>query len=176
MHRAVPVEVGAHGNHHLDAPVAVLRERHQRIQVLRPLMVIAAGREDLLELVDEQHRLLAALRQRSLERRQRMRAGAHQRLRPLFGPWEHAARERRQQARPHRRGLAAPGRTDHGEQGRTHEPRDQLGHKPLTPEEVLRVGGVEGGEPEEGADRRHRRTALLTSVEPIALVDGPKCE
>ena len=69
-----------------------------------------------------------------------------------------------------------PGRSDHGEEGRAHEPGDQLGHEPLAAEEVLRVGGVEGGEPEEGADRRQRRLVLVTPVEPAALVERPEGE
>ena len=65
---AAPVEVGAHGDHHLDAPVAVLRQRHERVQEVRPLTLVTADREHLLELVDDKHRLLAALRQHPLER------------------------------------------------------------------------------------------------------------
>ena len=77
---------------------------------------------------------------------------------------QHAAGQRRQQAGAHRRGLPAAGRPDHGEQRRAHEPGDQLGHEPLATEEVLGVGRVERGEPEEGAHRRERARPLRRSA------------
>jgi hypothetical protein len=145
MGRAAPVEIGAHGNHHLYAPVAVFVKRHERVHEGGPLTLVTADREQLLELVDDEHRSLAALRQHPLQLRQGMAAGAHQRLGPTFGAGQHPARERRLKARSHRRGLPAPRRSDYSEQWRTHEPGDQFGHQPLATEEVLRVGSVERG-------------------------------
>ena len=103
-----------------------------------------------------------------------MCAGAHEPTAPARGSGQHPAREGRQQAGPDGRGLPAAGRSDHREEGRAHEPCDQFGHEPLAAEEVLRVGGVECGEPEEGADRRQRCLVLLTPVEVAALVERPE--
>ena len=60
-----------------------------------------------------------------------------------------------QQPGPHDRRLAAPGRPDDPEQRGADEPRDELGHEPLAPEEVRRVGDVEGRQPLKRA--AHRR-------------------
>ncbi len=67
--RAVPVEVGAHRDHHLDAPVTVLRQCHERLEKVRPLTLVTADGEHLLELIYREQGPLAALRQRPVERR-----------------------------------------------------------------------------------------------------------
>ena len=175
VRRAAPVEVGAHGDHHLHVSVAVLCQRHDRVEEVCPLLLVAAEREHLLELIDDEQRALAALRKHPLKRGQRMRARAHQPPVPAIGAGEHAARERRQQACSDRRGLPAPRRSDHREERRAHEPRDELGHQPLPTEEVLRVSGVEGGKPQERADRGQWR-AILALIQPPALVDRPEGE
>jgi hypothetical protein len=93
---AMSVEVGADRDHDLHAAVAVLGERCERIQKPGPLTLVAADREDLLELVHDENRLIAGLGQGSLERRQRTRARAHHRLRPAVGARQHSTRQRRQ--------------------------------------------------------------------------------
>ncbi len=117
---AAPVEVGAHGDHHLNLPVAILRQTHKRVQEVRALLLVAAEREHLLELVDDQYRPLAALWQHPLQRGQRVLARAHQPSAPAPGSGQHARGQRRQQARPDCRGLSASGWPDHGQERRAH--------------------------------------------------------
>ena len=100
-----------------------------------------------------------------------MRSRANQRLAPALGSRQHAAGECRQQPRANRRRLPAARRSDHGEQRRAHEPRDQLGDQPLAPEEVLGVGRVERGQPGERTDRRQRGRADLAAVAPRELLE-----
>ena len=177
VRRAAPVEVGAHGHHHLDAPVAVPPPGRRARPGIRPLALVAAERE---QPPRTGRRPAPPARPRCGSARssagQRMRAGAHQSLGQRSEPGSTPARQRRQQARPHRRGLSAAGRADHGKERRAHEPGDELRHEPLATEEVLRVRGIEGGEPEERANRRQRRGVLLASVEPAALVERPEGE
>jgi hypothetical protein len=59
-------------------------------------LLVAAEREHLLELIDDKHRALAALRQSPLQRGQRMCAGAHHNRAPRLGSRQDAAGERRQ--------------------------------------------------------------------------------
>ena len=146
---ALPVEVGAHGEHDLAVVL------HQRVQERRPLGGVVADREDLLELVD--HEQVGGLDAR-------VGAGADDPHRPALRARQRATRERRQQPRPHGRRLAAPGRPDDGEQRRADEPRDEFGHEPLTAEEVLRVRGVERAEAHVGTHGR-RRDVVLGFVE-----------
>ena len=145
--RALPVEVGAHGQH--DLTVVLHAARRGRPSRSRG---VAADREDLLELVDDEQ--VGAVERRGVL------AGADDPHRPALRAGERAARERRQQSGAHRRRLAAPGRTDDGEQRRADQPRDELGHEPLAAEEVLRVRGVEGAEAHVGTDRRGRHVVL----------------
>ena len=77
-------------------------------------------------------------------------------------------------SRPARRteDLPLPGRADDREQRRADQPRDELGHEPLAPEEVVRVLGPERREPLERAhdravrlDRRRRALARPLQVD-----------
>ena len=136
-----------------------------------PLVLVTAGREQLLELVDHQQApsLAAEPLGRAPQHAQRLLAGAYQRLRPVVAAGQHAARQRRQQPGSDHGGLAAARRADDGEQRRADEPRDQLGDEPLAPEEVRGVVGVEGRQPlVRAGDRRLvvlRRETLADDLE-----------
>ena len=121
--------------------------------------LVAAGGEDLLELVDGQHDPLVADQAAAgvVEGPQRVLAGAQQDPLPVAAARQGPARQRRQQAGAQHRGLAAPGCADEREQRRADQSRHQLGDQPLAAEEVLGVVGLEGGEALERAhDRRLR--------------------
>ena len=106
---AVPVEVGADRDQHERAAARIASARDQRVGERRALALVAAGREELLELVDgdDQPALGAPRRCASLERSQRVLAGPQQGDRPALAAGQHAGRQRRQQPRAQRRGLAA---------------------------------------------------------------------
>ena len=142
---AVAVEVGAHGDEHERAPTGVARARHERVDERRALRVVAAGGERLLELVDRDDPALARgqLGGGALERRERVRAGADQRLRPALAAGQDAVDERGQQAGAQGRGLAAGRRPDDAHQPRPGQARDHVGHQLLTAEEHWRVVNVE---------------------------------
>ena len=162
---AAPVEVGAHREH--DGGV----RSHEQIDEPGPLVLVTAGREQLLELIDHQKApsLAAESLGRAPQLAQRLLAGADQRLRPVVAAGQHAARQRRQQPGSDHGGLAAARRADDGEQRRADEPRDQLGDEPLAPEEVRGVVGVEGRQPlVRAGDRRLivlRRETLADDLE-----------
>ncbi len=59
--RAAAVEVGAHRQYQRSAPVAVASELDQRVDEAAALPLVAAGRERLLELVDDQDDALASV-------------------------------------------------------------------------------------------------------------------
>ena len=153
---AAPVVIGADRQHHDPTTPA----GHQVGDERAALLLVAAHGERLLELVDrEQHATVAVgLRGGVRELAQRMLARAHDHHVPVRAARQHAARQRRQQPGPHDRRLAAPGRPDDPEQRGADEPRDELGHEPLAPEEVRRVRDVERRQPPERA--AHRRVVL----------------
>ena len=153
---AAAVEVRAHGEHD-DGPGAGGAD--EPVGELAALLLVLARGEQLLELVDRQHGVPLAREAagRPAQLAQRLLAGTDHRLRPVLAARQHAAGERGQQPGPHDRGLAAARRADDREQRRADEARDQLGHEPLAPEEVLGVVGVERGEALVRADQRPGR-------------------
>ena len=146
---AAPVEVGADREHDDQALVGVGRALDQRVEKRLALGLVATGDEDLLELIDAEDEALAG--REPLERvpdpgcavfapclghragegprelGERVLAGAHQRPAPAIRARDDPARQRRQKAGPHRRGLAAARGPDHGEQGRADQAGDELG-------------------------------------------------
>ena len=95
-----------------------------------------------------------------------MLAGAQQSQSPALAARQHAARQRGEQARAQRRGLAATGRADDPEQRRADEPRDELGDEPFAPAEDLRVVDVERREALERArDDLTRVGAMVEGAE-----------
>ena len=103
---------------------------------------------------------------------QRPRAGADHPQRPALAPGEHAARQRGQQPGAQERGLAAPRRSDDGQQVRADQAGDELGHEPLAPEEVVRVVVLEAGQALERADRQRLRRRLRVRDRVEALARG----
>ena len=150
---AASVEVGAHGDQHQRTPARVARARDERVDERRALGLLAAGGEDLLELVDRDHEPAARrhLGRRLLERAQRVFTGAQQRDRPALAARQHAGGERGEQSRAQRRGLAAARRPHDPHQRRPGQPCHHLGDEPLAPEEDPGIVHVEGGEALEGA-------------------------
>ena len=180
---AAAIEVGSDPEHHQGALVGVRRDRDDRLHEGGPLALVAAGGEDLLELIDGQYQPLvwpergqgpgervvvipltlaggdagngaAELRERALTR-------SHQHLRPALGAGERSARQRRQEPGADQRGLAAPRRSDDRDQGGADQARHQVRHQPLAAEEVLGVGGVERRQAAEGADLGRRGIGWL---------------
>ena len=137
---AAAVEVRADGDEHDRPPARVARASDQGVHERRALALVAAGGEDLLELVDGERRAArepaagAASRARAADARPAAAALSAQRLAAR------AARRRRsagEQAGAQRRRLAAARRPDDAQQRRAGQPGDHLGHEPLAPEEEL---------------------------------------
>ena len=130
------------------------RAGDERIHERGALVLVATGREQLLELIDgdDEPAVGGDLRGGLLERSQRMRSGTQHGDRPPLAAGQHAGRERREQAGPQRGRLAAPGRSHDARQRGAGQPRDQLGHEPLAAEEVARVVDVERRQALERAD------------------------
>ena len=193
---AARVEVGANREHDHQPLVGVAGALDQRVEERLALGLVATGDEDLLELVDHEHQALAGLE--PLERvgdprrgvlaprlrhrpgegprelGQRALAGAHHRPPPALRAGNDPVGERRQETGAHGRGLAAARGADDREQGRADEAGDELGDQALAAEEVLGVGGVEGRQAAEGADRRLRGIRrLVDRVEARSLAGQP---
>jgi hypothetical protein len=151
MRRTAVVEVGPDGQNRHYAAAAVAAESDERVEEALALALVRAGRERLLELVDDQHD--GAVRRHALELRRRVLARPHQDPGPAGAAGKRAGGERRQQPGPDGRGLAATGRADHGQRLPAREPPDHLLDERLAPEEVARVVGLEGGESLERAYR-----------------------
>ena len=135
------------------ASLGIARRRDQPVDEGGPLGLVGARREDLLELVDDEHETLAVIapRERRLERVHRMVARPQRDVVPALAAGKQAGRERGQQAGHDHRGLAAARRADDAEQPRPHGPRGQLSHEALAAVEVRRVGLLERGQPLVGA-------------------------
>ena len=142
---AVAVEVGAHGDEHERAPMCVACAGDERVDERRPFRAAVAGGERLFELVDRDDRAVACgqLGGGVLERRQRMRAGPDQRLRPALAAGQDAVGQRGEQAGAQGRGLAAARRPDDAHQSRARQAGDHVGHQPLAAEEHRRIVDVE---------------------------------
>ena len=153
MGSAAPIEVGAHGDHDLYATVAVRRQCDKGVEELRPLVLVAADGEQLLELVDREHRLAPPVGQHPAQLGQRVRAGRISACTQRWAPGSTPLRERRQQAGAQGRGLPGPRGPDDSQQGGAHQPGDQLRHEPLAAEEVVGVRGVEARRAEVRTDR-----------------------
>ena len=143
--RAAAVEVGAQRDQHERAAARVAHGGDERGGERGPLGLVAAGGEQLLELVDGDHEPARGrrLRDRVLERGERVGAGAEERDRPAVAAGQHAVGERGQQAGLQRRRLAAAGGADDAEQRRARQPRDHLGDQPLAAEEDVGVVDLE---------------------------------
>ena len=133
---AAPVEVGPEREHHEPSPSRSCASRTSASTERRPLSLVAAGGEELLELVDHQHTRAGAGTARA-QLAHRMLAGTDHRLRPLIAARQHPAGQRGQQARLDNRRFAAPRRPDHAEQRRADGARNELGNEPLATAEVL---------------------------------------
>ena len=112
--RAAAVEIGADSD---ERPARAGACAHERVDEGGTLVLIAAGGEQLLELVDGHHagRLAGGA---SVECAQRVLAGAHERLRPALAAGQHARRQRGEQPRAQRGRLAAARRADDPQQRR----------------------------------------------------------
>ena len=135
----VSEEVRSQGEQHDGSARGIPRSVDERVDE-RPALVVADGRrEELLELIDREHELLA--RTHALEGGDELRrgslAGAHEQ--PL-------ARECREQAGTQQRRLAAARRADEREQRRIRQTCDELLDEPLAAEEELGVARFELGE------------------------------
>ena len=157
---AAPVEVGPDRQDH-GAPAAVAREPHELGEELGALILVAAGGERLLELVDREHHAAAGGEavQAGAKLARRVLAGSDDRLRPALAAGQHARGEGGQQAGLHHRRLAASRWADHTEQRRADQAGDELGDQPFAAEEVRRVVGLERREALERAD--HRALVLI---------------
>ena len=145
MRRAAAVEVRSNGNQHERAPARVTGARDQCVHELRTLVAAAAGREDLLELVDGDHEpaVRLCLGDRLLERLQRMGPGTQQRVFPALASRQHPCGQRSEQSGPQRRRLTAARGTHDPCQRRAGKARDQLGDKALAAREERGVLHVE---------------------------------
>ena len=146
--RAAPIEVGPDGEQHERSPARVARAGDKRVDERVALVLVAAGGEDLLELVDrdDQATVWRGAGRRLLECSERVDTGSQQRERPVPAARDHILSQRGEQARPQRRRLAAPRGPDDPDQRRTHDARDHLGDQPLATEEDVGVVDVERGE------------------------------
>ena len=99
-----------------------------------------AGGGDLLELVDHEElgTLLVDLVDR-LERGHRVGARNHHVRAPWRGARQPATANEREESGAHEGRLAAPGRTDDGNQPAVEHPRRELGDEPLPPDEEVGV-------------------------------------
>ena len=109
--------------------------------------------------------------ERAVELLERVLAGSEDRLGPDGAAGQDAARERRQQPRPERGGLAAARVADEPQERAAHEAGDQLGDQALPAEVVVRVRGLELGQALVRADRPqpggHARAVELVGIDRI---------
>jgi hypothetical protein len=173
--RAAPIEVGADGEQHERSPAWVARAGDERVDERVALVLVAAGGEDLLELVDrdDQATVWRDAGHRLLERSERVDTWPQQRERPVPAARDHILSQRGEQARPQRRRLAAPRGPDDPDQRRTHDARDHLGDQPLATEEDGVVVDVERGEAFErtGDDRARGCLPFRTLAHGLELGD-----
>ena len=141
---AAAVEVGADGHQHERAPGGIASLRDELVDERRPLGLVAAAGEELLELVDrhDQPASSRGLGGRALERPGGVLARSQQRELPVLAAGQHAGRERGEQPGPQRRRLAAARRADDPDQRRARQARHHLGHQPLAAEEQLGVRDI----------------------------------
>ena len=150
---AAAVEVGADGDQHQRAPPRVARARDERVDERRALGLVAAGGEDLLELVDREDE--PAARRRSAVACSSARSGCSpgrssasaQRSLPGSTPAASAASSPARSAED----LPLPDGPTIRQQRRTGQPRHHLGDEPLAPEEDPGIVHVERRETLEGA-------------------------
>jgi hypothetical protein len=98
---AAAVEVGTHGEH--DNGARVSHRMHQRRDELGPLVVVPAGGEQLLELVDDEHQAGSPPPGHTTEFAHRVLARPHERARPAFAAGQDPAGQRGQQTGPDHR-------------------------------------------------------------------------
>ena len=139
----MPVEVRAHRDEHQRLPARVRGGRDQRVDERGVLRFVAAGREELLELVDCDDRAAREPVGRSVQGVERVRAGAQQSDVPPLRPGQHARSPAMRAVSLQGRGLAAARGPDDREERGVGEARDHLGHEPLAPEEDAGVVDVE---------------------------------
>ena len=137
-----------------------------------PFAGVGAPGDELLELVDQQDRLRrpggAGLRQRLLQRRQRMEPRTNHRENAM----PRLAQQRQQAGLDHRR-LAGARRAAHHQQPDRVAARLQLANGAVAPVEQRPVGLVERLQPLVGAARRNRRQVqpmLRVQEDELALV------
>ena len=118
-----------------------------------PLALVAAEREDLLELIDdEQEPRARSVAPRLGQLVERMLSRSDHDLHPLLRAGERAGRERGGEPRTNDRGLAASRGPDDAEQRRSRQARDELRDELLAPEERVGVRDVEARQALERAD------------------------
>ena len=160
------VVVGAQRDHDNPTTCRVGGRAGERAREGEPLVLGAAGGEELLELVDGEKE--ASVRRQRVESlgegipRPRDEqapelvhgplAGAQQETPPAFAARQDSSRERRQETGTEDRRLAAARRADDSEEAAADEPGDELRDESLAAEEVLRVDRLEAREPLERAD------------------------
>ena len=152
----VPVEVGPQREQ--DRGPRLGGRVEQRLHEARALALVAAGGEDLLELIDrDQHR--AGWPAAEMSAVIVHRADAWREQRAVRG--SPTAGECGKQTRAQQGGLAASGCPDDGEQAPTRQPRPQLLDEPFATEEPVGVLRLETGQPQVRGPLRTRRVAVL---------------
>ena len=156
-----PVEVGPDG----DDNRFVRSETSERVEEHHALGLVAAEREHLLELIDdEQEPRARSVAPRLSQLVERMLSRSNDDLHPLLRAGERATREGRREPCSHDRRLAASRRPYHAEQRRSRQARDELCDELLSPEERVGIRDVEARQALEGTDSLGGRDVGLDSV------------
>ena len=145
------VEVGANREHDHRVPAGLCGEP---VEKRSPLRLVAAVREDLLELVDREHEppVRDSGRKSPVQLLKRTLPGANHGLGPGLAVRECARRQSREQPCPKKGGLPTSRGAEDAERRSARETGNQLGDHTLAAEEETGVAGVEGREPFERAD------------------------
>src|SRR5215218_604654 len=129
MRRAMPVEVGPESDQNRPAI------RQQLLEEPRPLRVVLAHGVALLELVDDQEVVIEG--RRGPQALDRIRAGRHQRR--ARHTREVALMDTGDDARSHKRGLAATRSSNNGNEPIRRETVEKVAEDPLATEEQIAI-------------------------------------
>ena len=134
--------------------------------------LVAAEREDLLELIDdEQEPRARSVAPHLSQLVERMLSRSDDDLHPLLGARERATREGGREPCSHDRRLAASRRAYDPEQRRSRQARHELCDELLSPEERVGIGDVEARQALERTDSLGGRDVGVDSVESLLEVD-----
>ena len=154
MLRAPTVEVGPHRDHDRDRALWLEHGSGQGVKEGLPFGVVRACGEDLLELIDRDHRAARAtqLRRRPIQLLHRMVPGADYGVRPTIAPRQGARPKRMEETSSQERRLPAAGRTHECKEPTLDQVSDRVGNHVLTAEEERGIVRLESGESLVGAD------------------------